>query len=197
MDFDWKKTLPYIGAIATGNVPMLIAAATSAISEALGVPVPATQTGLEEAIKAATPEQLAAIKKVDAELKIRIAELQVESRKLDASVEIAYVEDVKSARQFNSNTHGILLLGYLINFASYACLFAVLFGCFWILGNSGRLAIDPGIAAMIGGVIGAAVQWLMQNASQANGFFFGSSPSSRQASTELSKAVGRAASNIS
>lgn len=196
MDFDWKKTLPFIGAVATGNVPMLVAAAAGAISEALGVPVTATQEGLDAVVKGATPEQLAAIRKVDADLKIRLQELQLDAKKLDASVEIAYVDDIKSARQFNANTHGVLFLGYLINLASYLCLFGVLFGCFWVLSNSGKLAVDPGIAAMLGGVIGAAVQWLMQNASQANGFFFGSSPSSRNTNEQLAKAVGDAASRV-
>ena len=196
MSFDWKKTLPFIGAIATGGVPALVIAASAAISEALGVDVPATQEGIETVIKGATPEQLAAIRKVDADLKIRLEELQLEARKLNNSIELAYVADVGNARQFNANTHGILLLGYFINLASYLCLFGVLFGCFWVLNNSGTLEIDPGIAAMLGGVIGAAVQWLMQNASQANGFFFGSSPSSRQASAELAKAVGDATSRV-
>jgi predicted TIM-barrel enzyme len=51
------------------------------------------------------------------------------------------------------------------------------------------LGIDPGTAAMIGGIIGAAVQWIMQNASQANGFFFGSSPSSRKANEDLVRSI--------
>jgi putative protein kinase ArgK-like GTPase of G3E family len=54
-----------------------------------------------------------------------------------------------------------------------------------------KLAIDPGLAAMVGSVIGAVVQWIMSNSSQANGFFFGSSPSSRQVSSDLAKAVAQ------
>lgn len=107
---------------------MLVPAAAGAISEALGVPVTATQEGLDAVVKGATPEQLAAIRKVDADLKIRLQELQLDAKKLDASVEIAYVDDIKSARQFNANTHGVLFLGYLITLASYLCLFGVLFG---------------------------------------------------------------------
>ena len=81
-----------------------------------------------------------------------------------------------------------MYLGYLINLASYLCVAGVLAGCFWLLGGR-KLEIDPGIAAMVGGIVGAAVQWLMQNAGQANGFFFGSSPSARQVSSDLAKAV--------
>jgi len=196
VDFDWKKTLPFIAAAATGGVPAMIVAAAGAIGDALGVQVAPSPAGIDAALSAATPEQLLALRTVDANLKIRFRELDTEDKKIAASTEAVYVADVGDARKFNSNTHGILVLGIGINLASYICIFAVLYGCFWVLGNSGKLAIDPGIAAMIGGVIGAAVQWLMSNAAQANGFFFGSSPSSRQVSSDLARAVGDAASKV-
>lgn len=189
MAFDWKKTLPYIGAIATGNVPALVAAAAADLSNVLGVEVKATPTAIDEAIKSATPEQLLAIKTVDANLKIKIAELEVEKVKIAATTEETYVKDVGDARKFNANTHGILILGYGINAFSYICIGGVLYGCFAILGGA-KPTVDPGIAAMVGGVVGAAVQWIMGNAAQANGFFFGSSPSSRQSASEIAKAVG-------
>lgn len=190
-DFDWKKTLPFIGALATGGVPGLVAAAAGAISDALGQPVPATPEGIGAALNGATPEQMVAIRKSEADLKIRFRELDTEDKKIAADVEKTYVDDVKSARQFNANTHGILLLGYLINFASYLCVGGVLFGCFYVLTGSARVAIDPGIAAMVGGIVGSAVQWLLSNSSQANSFFFGSSPSSRQVSADLAKAISQ------
>lgn len=193
---DWKKLLPIVGAAVTGNVPGAIAAAASAISDVLGVDVAPTASSIDAALSAATPEQLVALRKVDAELKVRFRELDTEDKKTDAQIIIKHIEDVAHARQFNANTHGILLLGYLINSASYACIAGVLFGCFYVLAGGGKLQIDPGIAAMLGGIVGAAVQWLMANSSQANGFFFGSSPSSRQVANDMAKAVATASERV-
>lgn len=192
---DWKKALPFIGALATGGVPALVTAAAGAIADAIGSPVEPTQDGIDAAMQAATPEQLAAIKQVEANLKIRMRELDVQEQQIKATTEAVYVDDVKNARQFNANTHGILYLGYGINALSYVCVFAILYGCFNVIMGS-RLAVDPGLAAMVGSVVGAVVQWLMTNASQANSFFFGSSPGSRQVAQDLAKSVGEATSKI-
>lgn len=186
--FDWKKALPYIASAATGGIPGLIATAATALTEALGAEVPPTKEGIDNALKAATPEQILALKKVDNDLKIRFRELESEDKKVEVDLEKTYIQDVGNARQFNSNTDGILYLGYLINLASYALIMFVLYACFSLM-HGGHLQIDPGTAAMIGGIIGAAVQWIMQNASQANGFFFGSSPSSRKANEDLVKSI--------
>jgi small-conductance mechanosensitive channel len=188
LEFDWKKTLPYIASAVTGGVPALIATAATALTEALGVTVEPTKEGIDAALKGATPEQLLALKKVDNDLKIRFRELDSEDKKADIDLETTYVQDVSNARQFNSNTDGILYLGYLINLASYGLILFVLYACFSLM-TGGSLGIDPGTAAMIGGIIGAAVQWIMQNASQANGFFFGSSPSSRKANEDLVRSI--------
>ena len=107
---------------------------------------------------------------------------------MEASTTAVYIDDVKDARKFNADTHGILVLGYLINVASYVCVAGILYGCYMFLQGS-KMGIAPGIAATVGTVVGAVVQWLMSNASQANGFFFGSSPGSRQAATDLGRAV--------
>lgn len=191
---DWKKALPYIASAATGGIPGLIATAATALTEALGVDVPPTKEGIDDALKAATPEQIIALKKVDNDLKIRFRELESEDKKVDVDLEKTYIQDVGNARQFNSNTDGILYLGYLINLASYVIIMFVLYACFSLM-QGGNMQIDPGTAAMIGGIIGAAVQWIMQNASQANGFFFGSSPSSRKANEDLVKSITEASKN--
>jgi hypothetical protein len=195
MDFDWKKTLPFIGALATGGVPALVAAAAGALGDALGTPVDPTQSGIDTAMKNATPEQMAALKQIDADLKTKMRAFDVQEKQIDAATEQAYITDVDSARHAHAQNMGVLRLGYFINAASYVCIFAVLYGCFTVLSNAGKITIDPGIAAMIGGVLGAVVQWLISNSSQANGFFFGSSPGSRDLSAKLGNAVGTAISS--
>lgn len=196
MDFDWKKTLPFIGALATGGVPALVGAAASAIGEALGTTVEATPEAIDKAVKGATPEQMIALTAANNQLKIRMRELDTEDKRIDAQTEVAYIDDVKDARKFNADTHGILILGYIINLTSYICIALVLWGCFNLMSAGDKLTIDPGTAAMLGGIIGAAVQWIMSNAAQANGFFFGSSPGSRTATTDLAKAVGGAVTKL-
>jgi len=188
-DFDWKKALPFIASLATGGVPALVTTAAAAIADALGTEVAPTEEGVDIALKSATPEQMAALKKIDADLKVRLRELDIEDKRIDAGKEGAYIDDVKDARKFNANTHGILYLGYGINVLSYACVFAILYGCFEIVSGPAMREVDPGMAAMVGSVVGAVVQWLMSNAAQANGFFFGSSPGSRQAVTDLARSV--------
>jgi hypothetical protein len=187
-DFDWKKLLPVIGAAVTGNVPGAILAASNAISDVLGVKVDPTPSAIDSAMKTATPEQVISLQRIEADLKIKFKEIEVDELK-------AQLADVQNARQFNANTHGILYLGYLINAASYACIFAILYGCFMVVMGT-KVGIDPGLAAMVGSVVGAVVQWLMSNAAQANGFFYGSSPSSRQVATDLAKSVGDATSRV-
>lgn len=185
---DWTKALPFIGALATGGVPALVAAAASAIGDALGAPVEASKDGIDKALQAATPEQLAALKQIDNDLKIKMRGFDVEETK-------AYIADTADARKFNANTEGILVLGYLINASSYACIAGILYGCFHMLDGT-KMDVEPGIAAMVGSVVGACVQWLMSNTNQANGFFFGSSPSSRQTTVDLAKSVSDAAAKI-
>jgi len=196
MDFDWKKVLPVIGAAVTGNVPGAIAAAASALGDALGAPVAATPEGIDAALQNATPEQLAALKKIDADLKIRFRELDTEDKKTEVALETVELADVQDARKFNANTHGILYLGYGINVFSYLCVAMILAGCFMVLTGPKMGGVDPGLAAMVGSVVGAVVQWLMSNAAQANQFFFGSSPGSRQVSADLAKAVGTATTKL-
>lgn len=191
MDFDWKKTLPFLGALVTGGVPSLVAAAAGAIGDALGAHVDPTPDAVEQALKAATPEQLAVLKRIDADMEAKRLEAATANHQIDATVEQAYIADTDAARHVHAQTQGVLYLGYLINVMSYLCIFAVLSGCFWLMGKGG-VDIDPSVAVMVGGVIGAAVQWLMANAAQANGFFFGSSPGSRQLASDLGRAVGGA-----
>lgn len=139
-----------------------------------------------------TPEAreriLAAKSALDVELVragVRKAELEVDAQKVSAA-------DADSARRAHAQTAGVLWLGYLINVASYGCVAAVLFGCYRLV-SGGGLHLSPDVSVMLGSVVGGVVQWLMSNAQQANGFFFGSSPGSREMSRSLGDAVARVA----
>ena len=184
---DWIKAVaPTLGTALLGPLGGI---AASFIADKIGVPEK-TVKAVTEAIsnQTLTPEQLTQIKQAEIDFKKYLEDNKIKLEEL-------YVTDVQNARQFNANTHGILYLGYGINVLSYICVLAILYGCFSVV-NGVKVGIDPGLAAMVGSVVGAVVQWLMSNAAQANAFFFGSSPSSRQNSAELAKAVGDAVGKV-
>jgi hypothetical protein len=116
MDFDWKKTLPFIGALATGGVPALVMAAAGALTDALGTPVDPTQAGIDTAMKNATPEQLAKLKQIDADLKTKMREFDVQEKQIDATTDQAYLKDRDSSRNMQVATHSNTptVLTYLI-----------------------------------------------------------------------------------
>lgn len=70
-----QKALPWIGAAATGNVPMLVGMAAKAIGDATGGTVDASPEGIAQAVAGATPEQIAAIKKADQDFAVQMQAL--------------------------------------------------------------------------------------------------------------------------
>lgn len=194
-DFDWKSTLkgiaPVLGGLLTaagGPAGALAGAALTAAANALGVPDSpnAVQIAIEAGL---TPEQKTALATADLQYKQAILEAGIKEKEIAADTEKAYLADINSARIAHAQTQGVLWLGYGINTASYITIFAVLWGCYRLLSNGFVEGVDPGMAAIVGSVVGAVVQWLMSNAAQANGFFFGGSPGGRKVSEDLAKAV--------
>lgn len=200
---DWKEGIKVVaptlgGLLATFGGPggMLAGAAVTAVANALGVPATGDPVKDNDAISAVmaggmTPEQKAALIQADTDIKKAMIDAGLQEKKIAADTEKAYIADVADARSHNANTVGILRLGYMINLLSYICVGGVGYGCFFVLTGAG-LHVDPGLAATVGTLVGGTVQWVLSNAAQANGFFFGSSPSSRQAAVDL----GKAASNL-
>lgn len=91
---DWTKILPFIGALATGGVPALVATAASAVAGAVGREVSPTIEAIGAAISGATPEQMAALKKIDADLKVRMRELDVQE--LEANLKDGQAEHAET-----------------------------------------------------------------------------------------------------
>lgn len=191
---DWKAIVKTVaptlgGLLATvgGPAGMLASAGLNAVASALGVEP--TEDAVAAAVQAGlSPEQRLALVDADTKVKLAMVDAGVKTHEIDATVEKAYVADVADARAHNANTVGILRLGYIINVFSYLMVGTVLYGCY-VLATSAGMKIDPGSAAMVGSIVGAALQWAISNSSQANGFFFGSSPASRQAAVDLGKAA--------
>lgn len=139
-----------------------------------------------------TPELEAQIQTAEATLKTALIAADVRKTEIAADTEKSYLADVADARAHNANTVGILRLGYIINCCSYLLVAATLVGSFALLLGV-KLNVDPGIAAMVGGTIGACLQWVIGNSTLANSFFFGSSPTARANSTAMAASVSQTA----
>lgn len=195
-DFDWKKAVgtvaPALGVLLGGP---LAGGAVKVLADVLLGGSTGDPTVDDEKLGALlsngmTPELQAQIIAAQNQVKLAVIEAGLEEKRLEQKATEAYLLDIANARGAHAGTVGILRLGYGINIASYSCVAMILIGCFLLMGGfRSSLSVDPGIAAMLGGIIGAVVQWLMQNASQANAFFFGSSPSSRQVASDLARAA--------
>lgn len=202
---NWKETIqaiaPTLGGLLTtfgGPAGALAGAGIVAVGNALGVPMSGDPGRDEAAIEAAVhaglaPEQRAALIAADLDYKKALVAADLRRTEIAAETERVYVDDVGKARTSHANNVWVMRLAVGINVLSYLLIAGVLYGCFAVLNARTEIKIDPGIAAMVGGLIGAAVQWVLQNASQANSFAFGSSPSSRAVSESLSKAVANVA----
>ena len=197
MPADWKSLVASVapglagllgGPVAAGVVSVV---ADRLLGTSAGDPVEDERRVAELVQGGLTPEIRAKLIDIQAEL-IRA---DVRKTEVGASVTRAYIKDTADARQAHKGQGWVANLAIFINAASYICIAAVLVGCFAVLsGHFDSSRVDPGTAAMVGSLVGAAVQWLLSNAAQANGFAFGSSPGSRETADRMSKAVSEAAS---
>lgn len=186
-----KKTLPFLGAVLTGGQSAIVPAVLGAIGSIFGEEITTPEAAIGR-IQAATPEERVKLAEIEAGLSK--ARIDGEAKRAELATEEikSVLLDVQNARQHNSGTSGILILGYLINLSSYVCVGIVLVGTYMVLTSPAFKGTDPGLAAVAGSLVGAALQWVMSNAQQSNGFFFGSSPGSRSATVDLAKAVSGA-----
>lgn len=193
-----KKYAPILGGLLTvagGPAGALAGAALTGIAGALGVPN--DPGAIQSAIIAGlTPDQQAALTTADLEYKKAVISAGVQDHQIDADTEKAYIGDTEAARAHNSNNKGIMWLGFLVNFASYSSVMAILIGCYYFVTGSAIKDIDPGALVAIGGIVGSALQWIISNSNQANGYFFGSSPSARINAEQMAQAVSKTTQTI-
>lgn len=67
-----KKALPWIGAAATGNVPVLVAMAANQLSQSFGTDIAPTADAIINAVQGATPEQMLTLKQADNDFAIKM-----------------------------------------------------------------------------------------------------------------------------
>lgn len=187
-----KKALPWIGAAATGNVPLLIGMAAKEVGEVLGAEVSPEAESIANAVAGATPEQIAALKDKDNEFKLRMQSLGFqhieEMAKLGLDEAKAYLQDGQDARNKFAMNRAVFMLGIVILIAFAASVGLAMWGSYLLL--SGGITIkDVGIVAAIFGFLGTIIGYLAANAQQVVGFFFGSSKGSGDNRDALSASI--------
>lgn len=169
MDFDWKSIVrtvaPFIGGSLGGPVG---AAAASAISKALLGKDSATDNELEEAIRNATPEQLAELKKIDNDFKVKMAELGFSEKEL-------HYKDRQGARKlFEVNIYPQIVLSAVFITGYFIILYFVMGG---LMSSDMAIEVKMMVATLIG-VLTGEVPRIMS-------FWFGSSTGSKEKTAKL------------
>ena len=171
------KTLPWIGAAATGNVPVLIGLAAKALGDATGMNVDPTVKGIQAAVAGATPEQAMQFTIADNDFKLKaeglgfthieeLAKLSLQEKQADAA-------DYADARKNNADNKNYWVLAYLI-LASFALVMAlVLLGCYKLCTLPATDAINMTFVAVVSGLVGAIVGYLSGNAQTVVNSIFG------------------------
>jgi len=99
MDFDWKATLGKIAPLAATFIGGPWAGlAADAIGAVFGEETTPDEARMEELISKATPAQLMELKQIDAQLKIKMRELDIKEDQL-------VYDDKDSARDMQKSTH--------------------------------------------------------------------------------------------
>ena len=187
-----KKALPWIGAAASGNVPMLITMAAKEVGDALGTDISPDTESIANAVAGATPEQVASLREKDNDFKLKMQSLGFqhveELERLGLEKDKAHLADAQDARaKFAMNTN-VFRLGVVILIAFAASVGLAMWGSYLLL--SGGITIkDVGIVAAIFGFLGTIIGYMAANAQQVVGFFFGSSKGSGDNRDALSASV--------
>lgn len=160
MDFDWKKLVATVApTLATALGGPVAGLAVKTIADGLGVAP--TIEAVSQAITNATPEQLATLKKIDADFSVQMKQLDIDVLKIEQESR-ASAQD----REIKTGDHATprLLAGFAV-----ACfvglVFSVLHG----------VSVDQGMKDTFLILVGAAIAVFKD----VYGYYFGSSAGSR------------------
>lgn len=179
MDEIWKVAKGVLGTVAptlaTAIGGPLAGQAVRAIGEALGLPADAGDRAVADAVAAATPEQLLALKKADQDFTIRMRELDIDVLSLDQ-------RDRANAREMKVATKSWTteVLAFVVVAGFLGTVYAVLAG--FVEGMK-----DPLTATTVGTLIG----YVSAKADQVISFYFGSSASSKAKDETIKGLSGR------
>lgn len=188
---NFKEVIKLVAPIAGSLIGSPVAGmAIAAIGEAIGMSQP-TAERVASAIQSGslTPEQLAAVRVADDAIKVRLAEIGLDYKKIDAETERAYLADRQDARHANAGDVGVFWLGIAI-LGTYALVLAsALAGAYWLLVLGDLKNMDAGTVAAVFAMIGTIVGYIASDAKQVVGYYFGSSKGSTDNGRNLADAV--------
>jgi len=164
MAFDWKKTLATVApTIATALGGPMAGMAVKMATSALGIEE--TEDALMQAVTQGDPAQFTALKQIDADLKIRFRELEIDLAKVNA-------QDRSGARLLAA-TKGIVVQATL-SLVFVVGYFGLFFFLLWQLFGGQTLAME--FIALISALIGV----MANSVAQIMNFWFGSSSGSQK-----------------
>jgi len=176
MAADWKailaKVAPFIGAAASGNVPVLVGLAAQEVSLALGKDVKPTADAIGAALSGATPEQLLAIKEAENNFAVKMKALGFEN---EQALEALAAGDRASARnrEIATNDPTPRRLAYLIVIAFIVMVVMTLMG---------EAKVESALA-------GTLVGYLSAKCEQVLSYFFGTNSTSARKTELIADAV--------
>jgi hypothetical protein len=178
-----SKALPWIGAAATGNVPALVAMAAREVSDVLGAKVDPSLASIEAAVRGATPEQMAELKKAEWDFQARMQEAGYRHVEQLASIDLQVLQadkaDVAGARASFSKDDRVFWLAWTILGAFSVGMLIIMVGCYLLLTSAVMKDADPSTVAVAAGMIGTLMGYLAANVQQVVSYFFGSSQGSK------------------
>lgn len=188
---NFKEIIKFVAPIAGSLIGSPVAGmAIAAIGEAIGMSSP-TAERVAAAIQSGslTPEQLVAVRAADDALKVRLAEIGLDYKKIDAETERAYLADRQNARQAHHGDKGVFWLGIAV-LATYALVLgSALAGAYWLLVIGDLKNMDPGTVAAVFALIGTIVGYIASDAKAVVGYYFGSSKGQTDGGRDLADAV--------
>ena len=162
MSFDWRKLIQGVApTIARALGGPLAGAATQAVATAILGKPEATEDELSAALAIATPEQIASVKKIDNDFKVKMQELGIDLVKLQYS-DLADARDMAIRKPDNTTRN----LAYMAVSGFFIVLVAQL-----IIGAHPTWTIDADIQRTLDVTTGVLFAWVLA----VKDFYFGSS----------------------
>lgn len=187
-----QKAVPWLAAAATSNVPALIGLAASALGNATGKVVDATQPAILQAVSGASPADLLKFQQAEDEVKTKAMALgfqhEEEMAKIGLQETQTYVSDAQDARHAFSSDRRVFWLGVAVLIVFLLDVIGTIWLAYQILSDGIEIA-DVGVVAAVFGLLGTLNGYVAAQAQQVCGFFFGSSRGSDTKNAALSSAI--------
>ena len=181
-----KSLAPIAGTLIGGPLGGM---AVKMIGDAIGMEAPTVER-ITSAIQngSLSPEQVVAIRQADAALKVKLKELEIDEKKLEAETEKAYLADTQDARRTHGGDKSVFWLGIAV-LLTMAVDMVVTFWLIYAILTGGLQIKDLGIVAAVFGILGTLNGYIAANAQQVIGYYFGSSKGSADKSRDMADAI--------